>query len=88
MKPKQIMEDLWESSNSGIIGFEAVVKFYQTATTNQIQQIEKVCRSNDWYAFKNLIKKAEVPIETESNLPPTIDDPPNYLTGNHAKSKT
>ena len=90
MKPKQIMKNLWQPSTPAeSVAFDAVVKFYRTATESQIQQFEKVCKANDWQTFKKLMKNSGIPPETNSCLTPSIDDPPDYLrTAKHDKSKT
>lgn len=46
-----------ESSYPGNIGFEEMVKFYQMAKPNQIKEMEKAIKSENWEAFKNLIRK-------------------------------
>lgn len=34
-----------------------MVKFYQTANSNQIKEMEKAIKSEDWETFKTLIRK-------------------------------
>lgn len=72
------MKDLWGSSRSESVEFEAMMEFFQTTTPNQVLQLEDACKNNNWDGFRDLIMKIGVPNDTESNLPPpTIDDPPN-----------
>ena len=39
------------------IGFEEMVKFYNEADSQQIQQMEKIIKNSNWGKFKALIKK-------------------------------
>ncbi len=39
------------------IGFEEMVKFYQTADPRQVRRMEKIIKANDWRKFKALIKE-------------------------------
>ena len=56
---------LTEASYQGNIGFEELVMFYNKATKQQIEQLEKFLKSLDdntltdkeWNEFKQLIKK-------------------------------
>jgi hypothetical protein len=57
MKTRQIVKNLWEASRPDSVGFVEMVKFYQTATQVQTENMGEFCRNNDWNAFKKLIKK-------------------------------
>ncbi len=46
-----------EMTYEGNIGFEEMVKFYQTAKDSDISKMEKLIKSEDWNSFKQLIKK-------------------------------
>ena len=46
-----------EAAYMGNLGFEEMARFYQVANDNQIDQLEKILKKNDWTAFKKLIKK-------------------------------
>ena len=48
---------LREASYEGNIGFEEMVKFYRSASDNEIEIMEKIIKRNDWNAFKKLIEK-------------------------------
>jgi hypothetical protein len=48
---------LGESAYPGNIGFKEMVVFYQKASKEQINQMEKIIAGNDWNKFKELIKK-------------------------------
>ncbi|GEM_PF-3006805 len=48
---------LREASYAGNIGFEEMVKFYRSASDNEIEIMEKIIKRNDWNAFKKLIEK-------------------------------
>jgi hypothetical protein len=39
------------------VGFEEMVKFYNTANPRQIKRMEKIVKANDWRKFKALIKE-------------------------------
>ena len=39
------------------VGFEEMVKFYNEATPQEIEQMKKIVQKNDWNRFKSLIKK-------------------------------
>jgi hypothetical protein len=50
-------EIIMEVSSRFNIGFEEMVRFYNEATPQEIKQMEKVVKRNDWNKFKALIKK-------------------------------
>jgi len=53
-----LWEDLMkEAVGKFNIGFEEMVKFYNEASPNEIKQMEKIVKNNDWNRFKALIKK-------------------------------
>ena len=54
---KSFSSFLKEASYSGNIGFEELYKFYQIASNNDITEMEKIIKNNNFEAFKNLIKK-------------------------------
>jgi hypothetical protein len=54
---KKFTQILNEIAFGGNVGFEEMVKFYQKATPDQIKEMEKVTKANDWKGFKRLIKK-------------------------------
>ena len=70
MKSGQIMKDIWNASLPESIDFDAMVKFYRTATENQIQKMKNAIKNNDWQTFKKLIKNSGVRANTNSCLPP------------------
>jgi hypothetical protein len=51
------IEGIMEAVGRFNIGFEEMVKFYNRATPQEIKQMEKVIKKNDWNKFKALIKK-------------------------------
>jgi enolase len=46
-----------EASYSGNLGFEEMVKFYDKASDDEINKMEKFLKNDDWDGFKKLIKK-------------------------------
>lgn len=46
-----------EASYKGNLGFEEMAKFYQKANKQQIEELEKALKHNDWDWFKKLIKQ-------------------------------
>lgn len=46
-----------EAAYPGNIGFVEMVQFYQEATPQEIKQMEKIIKRNDFIGFANLIKK-------------------------------
>lgn len=50
-------EEMKEAVGKFNIGFEEMVKFYNQATPQDIKQMEKIIKKNDWDRFKALIKK-------------------------------
>jgi hypothetical protein len=46
-----------EAAYPGNIGFVEMVEFYQKATEQQIKQMEKIIKRNDFIGFANMIKK-------------------------------
>lgn len=46
-----------ERSYKGNIGFQEMVQFYQSASPEEIDQMERIVKSGDWQAYKKLIKK-------------------------------
>ena len=46
-----------EAAYEGNIGFEELVKFYQIADQSDIKKMEEIIKSEDWIAFKRLIRK-------------------------------
>lgn len=50
-------EDMKEAIGKFNIGFEEMVKFYNQASPQDIKQMEKIIKKNDWNKFKALIKK-------------------------------
>ncbi len=51
---EEIMKEAVSKFN---IGFEEMVKFYQTADPRQVRRMEKIIKANDWRKFKALIKE-------------------------------
>lgn len=49
--------NLNEKSYSGNIGFEEMARFYQEADNKKIKKMERIIKSEDWEAFKLLIRK-------------------------------
>lgn len=52
-----VIDHVDEMTYEGNIGFEEMVKFYQTAKDSDISKMEKLIKSEDWNSFKQLIKK-------------------------------
>ena len=50
-------EEMKEAAYRFNIGFEEMVKFYQTADPRQVRRMEKIIKANDWRKFKALIKE-------------------------------
>jgi len=48
---------LLEAAYAGNIGFQEMVKFYQTATKQQEKEMDRIIASNNWEAFKKLVFK-------------------------------
>lgn len=46
-----------EMTYEGNIGFEEMVKFYQSASDKDIGTMEEYIKNDDWTNFKRLIKK-------------------------------
>ena len=46
-----------EAAYPGNVGFAEMVKFYQTATDEQIKKMEKIIKNEDWEGFKKMIEK-------------------------------
>jgi hypothetical protein len=46
-----------EASYEANIGFQEMAMFYQKATHKQIEEMERIVRSEDWDGFKNMIRK-------------------------------
>ena len=54
---KNYVEILNEVAFGGNVGFSEMVRFYQVANPQEIKQMEKVIKDDDWAAFKKLIKR-------------------------------
>lgn len=50
-------DDMKEAVGKFNIGFEEMVKFYNTANKQQTRRMEKIVKANDWNKFKALIKE-------------------------------
>ena len=48
---------LMEKEYAGNVGFHEMVRFYRIATPEEIKQMEKIIKREDWSAYKKLIKK-------------------------------
>lgn len=46
-----------EASYKNNLGFEEMARFYQNASNEEIEEMEKVLKDEDWKKFKELIKK-------------------------------
>jgi hypothetical protein len=46
-----------EASYHGNIGFTEMCEFYRIASEDQIEEMEKILKKEDWEAFKKLIYK-------------------------------
>jgi hypothetical protein len=46
---------LHELSYTSNLGFQEIMMFYQKATHNQIEELERVCKKADWESFKRLV---------------------------------
>lgn len=51
------MHKVLEKAYAGNLGFEELMRFYQTATEKQTAELEKVLDREDWPAFKHLMHK-------------------------------
>lgn len=54
---KNFVQILNEVAFGGNVGFSEMVKFYQVASPQEIKQMEKVIKNDDWPSFKKLIKR-------------------------------
>lgn len=54
MSPKSNID---EKTYEGNIGFEEMVNFYRTASSKDINLMEKIIKEEDWLGFKNLIRR-------------------------------
>ena len=54
------MHKVLEKAYAGNLGFEELMRFYQTATEKQTAELEKVLDREDWPAFKHLMHKAVI----------------------------
>lgn len=52
-----LMPGLDEAAYPGNIGFEEMVKFYQSASKSEVAEMEKIVKKGDWNKFKELITK-------------------------------
>lgn len=50
-------EVVQEASYRMNIGFAEMAQFYQMASTKEIKTMERIVKSENWIAFKKLIKK-------------------------------
>jgi len=59
MKIENILQEelMKEVAGKFNIGFEEMVRFYNKANPQEISQMEKIIKNNDWGRFKALIKK-------------------------------
>jgi len=54
---KNFIQILNEVAFGGNVGFSEMVKFYQVANPQEIKQMEKVIKDDNWVTFKKLIKR-------------------------------
>ena len=54
---KSFTQIINEVAFGGNVGFSEMVDFYQKANPQEIKQMEKVIKSDDWSAFRKLIKR-------------------------------
>lgn len=53
LAPKEVNE----AAYGGNLGFEELVKFYQTASYAQVAEMETYIKASNWDSFKKLIHK-------------------------------
>lgn len=54
---KKFRQIITEAAYPGNLGAIEMMKFYQLASNDEIKNMEKIAKSNNWKAFKVLIKK-------------------------------